>query len=60
MIVSADEKTLKNILREEFKLFKKDSVKQDNKKSNQTFELEKTKTNKHKEQQNNETEDDDF
>ncbi|MFN8229391.1 MAG: AsmA-like C-terminal region-containing protein [Bacteroidia bacterium] len=56
-----DEKqTLKNILREEFKLFKKDSVKQDNKKSNQTFELEKTKTNKHKEQQNNETEDDDF
>lgn len=55
-----DEKqTLKNILREEFKLFKKDSIKTDNKKSNQTFELEKTKK-VNKEQNQKESEDDDF
>jgi hypothetical protein len=58
-----DEKqNLKTILHEEFKLFKKDTVKTNSQKSKQTFELEKPKQNSNKQpaQKNNETEDDDF
>lgn len=58
-----DEKqNLKTILREEFKLFKKDTVKVNSQKSKQLFELEKSKPNgnKNQDQKNTESQDDDF
>jgi len=57
-----EKQNLKTILREEFKLFKKDTVKANSQKAKQTFELEKPKSNKNKmpAEKIKESDDDDF